>query len=156
MNAPAARIVRTPRPPGPRSAWTRARRLADETWKYFLVSLIALGVDYGLLVSLTEVARLHYLISAAVGFAAGLVVNYALSVAFVFRQHRLKSRRLEFIGFFVIGALGLALNEFSMKLLVESLGLAYALAKIPAMGVSFMFNFGARKILLFTARDGNS
>jgi putative flippase GtrA len=133
----------------------RIRDLADETWKYFLVSVVALGVDYGLLVSLTEVARLHYLVSAAVGFSAGLVVNYALSVAFVFRQHRLKDRRLEFAGFFVIGALGLALNELLMKVLVDSVGLAYALAKIPATGVGFAFNFGMRKALLFTARAGD-
>ena len=128
-----------------------AARLAGETWKYFLVSLVALAVDYGLLVFLTEVVRLHYLVSAAIGFCAGLAVNYALSVTLVFRERRLKSRRLEFAAFFAIGAIGLILNEALMKLFVETFGLGYVLAKIPATGVGFAFNFGLRKALLFTA-----
>jgi putative flippase GtrA len=126
-------------------------RLARETWLYFLVSLAALGVDYGLLVFLTEVGRLHYLVSAAIGFSAGLAVNYALSVTLVFRERRLASRRLEFAAFLAIGILGLILNEALMKLFVETFGLAYILAKIPATGVGFAFNFGTRKALLFTA-----
>ena len=133
-----------------------AAHLAGETWKYFLVSLAALGVDYGLLVFLTGVGRLHYLVSAAIGFSAGLAVNYALSVTLVFRERRLKSRRLEFAGFFAIGAIGLILNEALMKLFVETFGLAYVLAKIPATGVGFVFNFGARKVLLFTAAPAGS
>ncbi len=104
--------------------------------------------------AVTALGRVHYLISAAVGFSAGLVVNYALSVAFVFRERRLASRRWEFVGFMLIGLAGLALNEVLMKLFVETVGLGYALAKIPATGVGFVFNFGARRLALFTARPG--
>jgi putative flippase GtrA len=138
-----------------RARWMRpsARlvRIFHESWKYFLVSAMALAIDWGLLVGLTEWARLNYLISAAIGFCAGLVLNYLLSVALVFRERRLQSRWLEFLGFFVIGALGLGLNEILMKLFVETVGLGYALAKLPATGVGFLFNFGSRRLLLFTA-----
>lgn len=126
------------------------RLLAIESAKYFLVSAAALALDYGLLVGLTEFAHLHYLVSAAVGFTAGLGLNYFLSVHFVFRERRLQSRRLEFIGFMLIGLAGLALNEVLMKSLVEHAGLGYALAKIPATGIGFVFNFGARRLFLFT------
>ncbi len=140
---------------GATAAWPRVsprlRRIFHESWKYFLVSALALAVDWGLLVALTEWARLNYLLSAAIGFGVGLIVNYLLSVAFVFSERRLASRRLEFVGFFAIGALGLALNEVLMKLFVETLGLGYALAKLPATGVGFVFNFGLRRVLLFTA-----
>jgi putative flippase GtrA len=127
-------------------------QLVHETWKYFLVSLAALAVDYGLLVGLTALAHVHYLVSAAVGFSAGLVLNYALSVAFVFRERRYQDRRWEFVGFLAIGVAGLALNEVLMKLFVETVGLGYALAKIPATGVGFVFNFGLRRVMLFTAK----
>lgn len=130
----------------------RLVRLFHEGWKYFLVSLAALALDYALLVGLTALGHLHYLVSAAVGFLAGLALNYALSVAFVFREHRLADRRVEFLGFLLIGLVGLGLNEVLMKLFVETAGLGYALAKIPATGVGFLFNFGARRLLLFTAR----
>ena len=131
----------------------RLVRLFNEGWKYFLVSLAALALDYGLLVGLTAIGHLYYLVSAAIGFLAGLALNYALSVAFVFREHRLGDRRIEFLGFLLIGLVGLGLNEVLMKALVESAGLGYALAKIPATGVGFVFNFSARRLLLFTAKS---
>ena len=127
-------------------------RLISEGWRYFLVSLAALALDYGLLVGLTAIGHVHYLVSAAIGFLAGLALNYALSVVFVFREHRLADRRVEFLGFLLIGLAGLGLNEVLMKLFVESAGLGFALAKIPATGVGFLFNFSARRLLLFTAR----
>jgi putative flippase GtrA len=129
----------------------RGRVIFHETWKYFLVSIAALAVDFGLLVLLTEFGRMHYLASAAVGFSAGLVVNYALSVTLVFSQRRLSDRRLEFVGFLLIGLAGLALNEALMKLFVDTFHLGYVFAKVPATGVGFVFNFGARRAMLFTA-----
>src|SRR5262249_13294711 len=96
--------------------------LAIESAKYFLASAAALALDYGLLVSLTEFGRLNYLASAAIGFTAGLVLNYMLSVRFVFRERRLESRRLEILGFALIGLAGLALNEVLMMALVEWAG----------------------------------
>ena len=143
--------LRLPAKAPPASA--RLVRLFNEGWKYFLVSLAALALDYGLLVGLTSLGRLHYLVSAAIGFCAGLALNYALSVAFVFKEHRLTDRRVEFLGFLLIGLAGLGLNEALMKLFVETAGLGYAIAKIPATGVGFVFNFGARRLLLFTGRS---
>jgi putative flippase GtrA len=124
--------------------------LVHETWKYFLVSLAALALDYGLLVGLTAIGHLHYLVSAAIGFCTGLALNYELSTAFVFRERRLADRRMEFAGFLLIGLGGLVLNEALMKLFVEQAGIGYALAKVPATGVGFGFNFGVRRLLLFT------
>lgn len=124
--------------------------LAIESVKYFLVSAAALALDYGLLIGLTEFAGLNYLVSAAIGFTAGLVLNYILSVRFVFRERRLESRRLEILGFALIGMTALLLNEVLMMALVEQAGLGYALAKIPATGIGFVFNFGMRRIFLFT------
>jgi putative flippase GtrA len=129
-------------------------RLARETWNYFLVSLAALAVDYGLLMGLTSLAHVHYLVSAGVGFCAGLALNYALSVTLVFRESRLADRRVEFIVFMLIGLVGLALNEALMRFFVETAGLGYAVAKIPATGVGFVFNFGARRVMLFTRFAG--
>ncbi|MFI4935519.1 MAG: GtrA family protein [Caulobacterales bacterium] len=129
-------------------------QLVHETWKYFLVSVVALGVDFGLLVLCTRFAGLHYLISAAIGFSAGILVSYGLSVSWVFRHRRLASRRFEFVAFFGIGLLGLALNEALMRAFVEGAGLNYAIAKIPAAGIGFVFNFGSRRILLFSRGNG--
>ncbi len=125
--------------------------LFHETWKYLLVSIAALAVDYALLAALTRLAGVEWQIAAAASFTAGLFVNYALSVGFVFKERRVRSRGLEFAGFFVIGALGLGINELVMKYFVDIIHLDPLLAKVPATGVGFIFNFVARRALLFTA-----
>lgn len=127
-----------------------ARKLAGESARYFVASAAALAADFAILVGATELLHVHYLASAALGFSAGLVVNYLLSVTWVFKERRLKSRWIEAAGFAAIGVLGLGLNEGLMALFVEGVGLPYALAKIPATGVGFAFNYGVRRILLFT------
>ena len=127
------------------------RAVAHEAVKYLIVSIVALAVDFGLYYSLTQFGHLHYLLSAAVGFSAGLLVNYTLSVAFVFQHRRVASRRLEFVLFFGIGLLGLGLNEVLIKLFVEVVGLNFAIAKVPAAGIGFIWNFGLRRLSLFRA-----
>ncbi len=125
-------------------------RLFHEGWKYSLASVLALIVDYGLLVGLTELLGIHYLISAAIGFSAGSVVSYALSVRFVFSERSIENRHLEFSYFCIIGGLGLALNEGIIAAAVTWAGMSYVLAKIPAAAISFVFNFAIRRWLLFS------
>jgi putative flippase GtrA len=127
-----------------------AQTLAGESMRYFVASAVALGADFLVLVGLTEFGKINYLISAALGFSVGLLVNYLLSVTWVFQERRLENRLLEALGFAGVGLAGLALNEGLMALFVEGFGLAYALAKIPATGVGFLFNYGLRRVLLFT------
>ena len=125
--------------------------LFHESWKYFLVSALSLAVDLALFWLLVEKAHIHYLIANIVSVSAGLVVNYALSVAFVFKERRLKSRWAEFVGFVVIGVLGLAVNEAGVAVLIGLAHLPIVIGKVGAAGVSFVFNFVVRRVVLFTA-----
>lgn len=127
-------------------------RLFHEGWKYFLVSLVSLGADMGLYWLLIRLAGIHYLAANVVSVSAGLVVNYLLSVSLVFTERRLANRRAEFAGFVAIGVAGLAVNEALVALFVGGVGLSPLLGKITAAGGSFVFNFLARKLLLFTSR----
>jgi putative flippase GtrA len=127
-----------------------ARRLAGESFKYMLASVLAFAIDFAVLVSLTEFARLNYLVAAACGFTAGLVVTYAASVTLVFQERRLSSPGLQFVVFAAIGLVGLALTEVLMALIVGRGGINYAVAKLLVAGVSFAFNFAARRLILFT------
>lgn len=128
------------------------RKLFGEGLRYFVASAAALVVDYAVLVGATEIFKIHYLVSAALSFTGGLLVNYLLSVTWVFKERRLENRWVEAAGFAAVGVLGLALNEGLMALFVEGFGLVYAVAKIPATGIGFVFNYGLRRILLFTRR----
>jgi putative flippase GtrA len=125
--------------------------LVHEGWKYFLVSALSLAIDVALYWALFRLAGVHYLLANVVSVSTGLVVNYALSVRFVFAHHRLKSRRAEFAGFVAIGLAGLAVNEAGVAVFVGLVGLSRVAGKLAAAVVSFAFNFLARRFLLFSA-----
>ena len=91
-------------------------------------------------------------VAAGGGFLCGLALNYALSTRLVFSQHRLADRRLEFVGFALIGVAGLILTEITLWVTMVQLGLMPLPAKLISAGVTFLSNFFLRKWLLFTPR----
>ena len=127
------------------------RTLIEESWKYLLVSVVALGVDTGLNFLLKYAAHTPWQLAVAGGFAAGVLVNYGLSVRFVFHEHRLGNRTAEFLGFLVIGVFGLLVKEAVTGLFFKIAGLDYKFATAIAVGGAFVFNFGLRRALLFSA-----
>ena len=140
----------TPVANGP-SISARLWTLFEESWKYFLVSVASLALDMAVYWTLIRFLGVHYLVANVVSVASGLVLNYVLSIAFVFKQRRLTNRRTEFLGFVLIGLAGLAVNEWLIATFVGMLGFGTLPGKVAAAGGSFVFNFGARKLLLFSA-----
>jgi putative flippase GtrA len=122
-----------------------------ELFRYGLSSALALAIDYSILIVLTERAGLHYAASAAIGFCAGVLVTYALSVTFVFKHRRAVNTSLEFAGFLAIGVLGLCLTHALLWGFVTYALLPYSLAKAPTAVVVFLVNFALRRALLFSA-----
>ena len=118
--------------------------------RYGIVSVIALGADFGTLIALIEMAGWHYLYAAAAGFIIGLVLNYVLSVRCVFAKRTLTNPWTEFAIFVAIGVVGLGFNEVVMWLLTAGLGLHYVGSKSASAIVVFLWNFGARKVALFS------
>ena len=117
-------------------------------------SAVCFALDFATLALLTEVFGLFYLLSAAVSFSLGTTLSYILSVRWVFRARRVPSKAVEYGLFFIIGAVGLALNEALLWLFTEKLLLFYLLSKIAAGALVFFWNFGARKLLLFRSPAG--
>lgn len=117
--------------------------------KYGIVGLIALFFDYLILVFFTEYVHLNHLISATAGFIIGLVVNYTLATKFVFKDSKLASKRLEFIVFSIIGVGGLLFTIGLMWLLTDYFAVHYTISKAVAVGTVFLWNFYARKLILF-------
>jgi putative flippase GtrA len=97
------------------------------------------------------------LLATAAGFMAGLVCNYIFSCLFVFqkidaktKQHKIRA----FILFAIIGIIGLGLTELLMYLGIRLFGEdPYLFIKIFAAGVVLLWNYLARKILIFKGAE---
>ena len=126
--------------------------LIREAGLYTAVSACALCVDFTVLFVLVRYFGWWYLAAASVSFSFGVLLAYALSVTVVFKQRRLKDRRLEFAAFASIGAVGIGINATVMWLLVKYGGLYYLLAKCGAAAVTFLWSFLSRRQLLFVPR----
>lgn len=130
----------------------RLRLMVADLIRYGLASALALAVDYGLLLLLSKRLGVAYLNATAIGFLTGMAVAYVLSIAVVFKGRRNVRASLEAASFVAIGVAGLALNQLMIWALVSHAGLDVAIAKAPTAGVVFMFNFLARRSLLFTPK----
>jgi putative flippase GtrA len=120
-----------------------------EFFRYGIVGGIAFVVDFGTLWICTQFVGLHYLLSALLGFIGGLTTNYLLSIKFVFSQRKLASRASEFSLFAVVGVVGVGLNELIMWVLTDWVGTHYLLSKIVSTVIVYLWNFSARKKLMF-------
>jgi putative flippase GtrA len=123
---------------------------ATELLAALAVGACALCVDASTLYLLAGIAHLHYLVAASFGFVAGTLLAWALSVRFVFRYRRCPSARQELAMFAAIGGLGLAINAAVIAIVVEVLGQHYLVGKACAAVVTFGFNYGLRRALLFS------
>lgn len=128
-----------------------AARLFSDLVKYGFASVAALALDFATLMLLYKLLGVNHLVAAGVGFLAGLALVYALSVRYVFGDRRRLSARDEIVGFLLTGLAGLALTEGLMHLFVDYACLPVAVSKIPTAGFVFLFNFTARRALIFSA-----
>lgn len=132
--------------------------VAGEFIRYLLVGGSAFILDAGLLYVLSKyvfhaLGRPGILLSSAIGFIAGLVFNYALSILFVFDKAKDKVKGREVFSFTIyaiIGVIGLLLTELGMFVGLSILGDSmYILVKVIVSGIVFIWNFVARKVILF-------
>ena len=130
-------------------------RIAGEFLRYFVVSLAALAVDISLLLQLAKV--MYPIAAATISFSVGLLVCYGLTVRFVFSTRRFGAERAKEITiFFLVGLIGLVVNDLVIYLTHLVLMLSLVLSKLSAAAVSFLFNFMGRKLLLFRYVSTNS
>lgn len=119
-----------------------------QIWRFAIVGGLAFVVDFGLLLFLTEIVGLDYLVSATLSFIASVIVNYILSVLWVFTAKGKKRSVFKIVMFFVLATCGLLINNAIMWFSVEILAISYIIGKIVATFEVMVFNFITRKILI--------
>jgi putative flippase GtrA len=117
--------------------------------RYLGVGAAAAAVDIGLFWIFARELGLPYLRVAIATFVAATLVNYVLSVRFVFVSGVRFRRRWELALVFLVSGLGLAVNNAMLWICVERLALDLLLAKIAATGTVFFWNYFARRQFVF-------
>lgn len=128
---------------------SRTNSTVLQAMRYIVVGGTAFVVDFGLLALLVEVSNISVSIAVVPAFIAGLLVNYLLSIRWVFASRNITNRRIEFTIFAIIGVVGLLINELSIWSIHFGLGYHWAYSKIVATVLVLIWNFGMRKVLLF-------
>jgi putative flippase GtrA len=123
------------------------RRIA----RYFVVGGVAACVDIGLFMLFAQYFGLPYLRVSAASFVVATLVNYLLSIRFVFVSGQRFRRRWEVALVFLVSGIGLALNQAILAVCVESLKLSLLFSKLGATGVVFFWNYFARRVFVFGA-----
>lgn len=105
-------------------------------------------LDFVMLHAFTERAGMWYLASAALAFTISTIVNYLLTMKFVFKGREGRNKKEEFTVFAILNLIGLGLTTLLMWLLVDKAGLYYMFAKVFTSAAVMFWSFFSRKFFL--------
>jgi putative flippase GtrA len=120
-----------------------------EIFRYLIVGGTAFVFDYGTLLLLNKIFGLNYLVAATIAFAIGIAVNYLGSIFFVFQVRSLQNPHIERAVFLAIGILGLLINDVMLFVLTGKMLIPVEYSKLITQVVVLLWNFAARKLILF-------
>lgn len=124
-------------------------------FRYFFVGGISAVVELIIFTLFVYIMKtdndvIRVLISNTLGFLGGLTTNYILSKKFVFTEKSIASNKIvEFIWYGIIGIVGLLISTVLIVLFMRLIGLNEFFSKIIATILVFIYNYFARKILLY-------
>lgn len=116
--------------------------------KFAIVGLTSLAVDYALLMFLVEACEADLFFSTTVSFIVSVIINYVLSMRYVFDHREGMSRKREFTIFAILSAVGLGLNDLYMFVGVTMLNIGYQAMKLISTFLVTWYNFFSRKKFL--------
>lgn len=116
--------------------------------RFGIVGAVCFVVDFAVLYVLKEFAGLHVLLAAAISFTVSVILNYILSIYFVFDVDRKKNPRRNFILFVIFSVIGLVLTELLMKIGIDFMHINYMLVKVAATVIVMVYNFVTRKLFI--------
>lgn len=152
------------------------KKLIDQILKFGVVGIISFIVDFVITMAVSTLLRTSVgmttsqaaLVGAFFGFVISVIVNYILSMKYVFERREDLDRKKEFTIFVVLSIIGLGINELIILFCIDLVyanwawlhnligaTLAIAGAKIVATAVVMVYNFVTRKIFLEN-KDGQA
>ncbi len=127
----------------------KVNSLDKQIFMFLMVGGFTFVLDYLLMLFLIEFFQVNYLVSTGLGFIFGSIINYYLSLMYVFESGKYKKKKTEFIIFMVFTIIGLGLNHLIMYSGSSLLMIDYKLVKIISLIIVTAFNFLTKKIFVF-------
>lgn len=137
------------------------KQLINQIIKFGIVGFFCFFIDFGITTGFTNLLGVHYLISKFLGFVISAIVNYLLSIKFVFTHKKEMDKKKEFTVFLILSAIGLVINEVVMYCCIDGIymhskplqelvtqDLMVMAATVIATGVVMVYNFISRKLFL--------
>lgn len=137
------------------------KKLLAQIFKFAIVGGISFVVDFAVYGIMCNVLGIHYIISGVAGFFVSVVVNYLLSMRFVFVSKEDMRKDKEFVIFVVLSLIGMVLNSVILFICIDLIYMHWLwlnqlidieimnlAAKIIATGIVMVYNFVTRKIFL--------
>ncbi len=148
------------------------KKLLEQIIKFGIVGVLCFAIDFIITLGVSALMRNIFtfdmtkaaLIGAFWGFVISVIINYLLSMKFVFVRKEGMDKRKEFIIFVILSLIGLGINELIIKLSIDlwklmstnytqlaevlNAGMITAGAKIVATAIVMVYNFITRKIFL--------
>lgn len=108
---------------------------------------VGTAAHYSILLALVMAWKADAVMASALGFLAGLLVNYLLSHYWVFRSRKRHAETV--FKYLAIAGVGLVLNTGLMHLAINEAGIHYLLAQIFATAVVLIWNFSGNRFWTF-------
>lgn len=125
----------------------KIKKLINQIIRFSLVGVIATMIDVLLLVLLRETKLVGVLTASAISFTVSTVINYILSMTFVF-EGKFKNKLIEFIIFSAISLAGLGINQAIMWIGTDIISVHYLVVKLFSLVFVTAYNFIVRKVFL--------
>lgn len=130
--------------------FAKSNNIWVQLFRYCFVAVGAFAVDYGCYVLILFVCGLQwYLWANVAGFILGTLANYVIAKLIVF-QGKPKSRTGEIALVFVIGGIGLLLQQVGLYWLTDICLMHPLLSKLLMTAICFFWNFFARKFFMYS------
>ncbi len=144
-------------------------KLMEQIMKFGVVGVVCFLIDFVITMVVSTLLRnmagmetgTAALIGAFFGFTISVIINYLLSMKYVFTRKEDMNRRKEFVIFTILSLIGLGIHEVIIMVSIDviyenwvwlnawlSPTLATAGAKIFATGIVMVYNFITRKKFL--------
>jgi Predicted membrane protein len=141
--------------------WEKHKSLILEFLRFGIVGVISFIADAGVLYLFLRVVFKQpeiqpdvnlLFISTTLGFIVGVIVNYILSVIFVFTSAKQSGKgksTKSFIIFVIISVIGLLMTNGLMYLFVDKFKIYDMIAKVIATTIVMVWNYIGRKVFIF-------